>query len=262
MEAFKSAKKQKNKKPFITITEKLSYGVLVDQIERLTSFYKKNHISSKDRVIISSHDDKTLSVLFLSLLCNGITAVILDPETKMVRAQSIIKTIVPKAFIIDHNLKKAWNLKDDIFVLKIKKQQVKQNLFSKLMGEKKGGSYQTSYPGILEQMTPLCPMKKIDPESNAYILFTSGTTSQPKGVQITHSNLFSHLKTLSKKFGYSNHSRILNILSLSHADGIIQGPVIAFANGASIYRPVEFSVSNIEALLDAVYFYRDRKSVV
>ena len=43
---------------------------------------------------------------------------------------------------------------------------------------------------------------------------------------------------------------------LSHADGMIQGPMIAFCNGIPVYRPLRFDVIRIEALLDVIYQLR------
>ncbi|HXX53308.1 MAG TPA: AMP-binding protein, partial [Thermodesulfovibrionales bacterium] len=71
-----------------------------------------------------------------------------------------------------------------------------------------------------------------------------------------HKSLFSHLHTLSRQFGYTRDSKILNILMLAHADGIIQGPVIAFFNEASLYRPMRFEIKTLGALLDSIHTHR------
>ncbi|HUI62485.1 MAG TPA: AMP-binding protein, partial [Steroidobacteraceae bacterium] len=109
---------------------------------------------------------------------------------------------------------------------------------------------------LLEASESRTPPRSVDPETLAYVMFTSGTTEQPKGVSISHRALFAHLRTLTRRFGYTPQSRILNILMLAHADGMIQGPVIAFFNAIAVFRPMRFEVTAIERLLDAVYQLR------
>ena len=99
-------------------------------------------------------------------------------------------------------------------------------------------------------------LQSIQPSDLAYFLFTSGTTAEPKGVMISHHNVFAHIETLSKVYELNNDSRILNILTLYHVDGLIQGPLLAAANEAQWVRPFRFGVSQISELFNAIYKYR------
>ena len=96
---------------------------------------------------------------------------------------------------------------------------------------------------------PRCSSK---PDDLAYILFTSGTTSAPKGVMVTHENLFTHLETISRVFGYNSNSRIFNGMVLAHGDGLVQGPLLTLANGCRMVRPEPFSTQTIETFLNMV----------
>jgi long-chain acyl-CoA synthetase len=91
-----------------------------------------------------------------------------------------------------------------------------------------------------------------DPDGLAYVLFTSGTTSSPSGVQITRGNLFANLATLSRLFDYDARSRIFNDMILAHADGMIQGPVIALANRCAVIRSGGFTLAGMEKWLGRV----------
>lgn len=90
------------------------------------------------------------------------------------------------------------------------------------------------------------------PDALAYILFTSGTTQSPSGVTISHRNLLANVATLSRLFGYDADSRIFNDMVLAHADGFIQGPLIALANGATLIRSGSFSIAGMETWLGRV----------
>lgn len=55
----------------------------------------------------------------------------------------------------------------------------------------------------------------------AMILYTSGTTSQPKGVVTTHANINFQIETLVKAWQWQSDDHIINVLPLHHVHGII-----------------------------------------
>ncbi len=61
----------------------------------------------------------------------------------------------------------------------------------------------------------------VDPSRNAMILYTSGTTSKPKGVVTTHNNISSQIQTLVDAWEWESDDYILNVLPLHHVHGII-----------------------------------------
>ena len=245
-------------KPFVIAETTLTYGLAVERIKRLSSLYHNMGLRASDRVIIATRNDTDLIVFFLSLLRCGIAAVIVDPETKPVRLKALIKKSEAKAIAADLDLRKDWFLDNEqLQIIEIKKATVEKNtLLKKLIQSKPIEKDETAYPFLLENILPMDKTAELDKGLDAYILFTSGTISEPKGVTISHKNLFAHLATLSKQFDHSPDSRILNTLPLDHTDGLIQGPMIAFFNGATVFRPMKFSIQNIGSILDSVYTYR------
>lgn len=59
------------------------------------------------------------------------------------------------------------------------------------------------------------------PDEPAMILYTSGTTSKPKGVVSTHGNLRAQIETLVHSWGWSCEDRTLLVLPLHHVHGIV-----------------------------------------
>jgi malonyl-CoA/methylmalonyl-CoA synthetase len=68
---------------------------------------------------------------------------------------------------------------------------------------------------------PQAPLPEISIDRRAMILYTSGTTSRPKGVVTTHANIAAQIKSLVEAWEWSTNDRILLCLPLHHVHGII-----------------------------------------
>lgn len=68
---------------------------------------------------------------------------------------------------------------------------------------------------------PKVSLPIISESRRAMILYTSGTTSLPKGVVTTHANLNFQIKTLVEAWKWQAKDHILNVLPLHHVHGII-----------------------------------------
>lgn len=232
----------------------VTYAQLIDRIQRMAALLKTRGIAMSDRVFVSTKDDCEAALLFVSLLCNGVTAVLVDPDTGPDRARALIRKSAPALLILDEDLAAKWSVADIGYpLINIANDTgAKAGFLSTFLKTKPGSGLSAE----LAAVTPCDPAAEIPPETLAYILFTSGTTQQPKGVCISHRALFAHLATLSQVYGYTSESVILNTLMLSHADGMIQGPVISFFNAATLHRPMRFEVTTIDRLLDCVFQHR------
>ncbi|MEK9566993.1 MAG: acyl-CoA synthetase [Flavobacteriaceae bacterium] len=85
----------------------------------------------------------------------------------------------------------------------------------------------------------------IDPQRNAMILYTSGTTGKPKGVVTTHQNIQAQIQMLVDAWEWSPEDRILNVLPLHHVHGIINVLSCALWSGASCRFQPKFDEASI-----------------
>ncbi|MEO1624767.1 MAG: AMP-binding protein [Bacteroidota bacterium] len=76
------------------------------------------------------------------------------------------------------------------------------------------------------------PLPDLPPERRAMILYTSGTTSKPKGVVTTHANIEAQIKSLVKAWSWRKTDHILCVLPLHHVHGIINVMSCALWSGA------------------------------
>ena len=81
------------------------------------------------------------------------------------------------------------------------------------------------------------PRPDIDPGALAEIVFTSGTTGDPKGVMLTHRNIATNAATLRSVVPLGPETRLLSILPLSHMYGLNPGFLAPLIAGASVVYP-------------------------
>ena len=78
----------------------------------------------------------------------------------------------------------------------------------------------------------------------AYVIFTSGTTSRPKGVVVSRRALRYHVSTLAQVFNYGADARLLCYLPTHHTDGLVHGVAASLLTGMTIIHPGPFQQSS------------------
>ena len=79
------------------------------------------------------------------------------------------------------------------------------------------------------------PAEKSEPEDIADIVFTSGTTGNPKGVMLSHGSIMSNLEALYSAFPITNEDTAFSILPIHHVYERIVGILLSFYCGQSVF---------------------------
>lgn len=105
--------------------------------------------------------------------------------------------------------------------------------FEKALREKYKDSVKVvTLPSKLEDVLPITSLPKM--EDPGLLLYTSGTTSRPKGVVLTHGALNAQMNTLASAWRWSMDDKILNPLPLHHIHGLINVTMCALWSGAEL----------------------------
>jgi long-chain acyl-CoA synthetase len=79
-------------------------------------------------------------------------------------------------------------------------------------------------------------------ESPAMLMYTSGTTGQPKGVLLTHANMVYAGRTVAAWQALDENDRVLSSLPLYHINGQCIATIAPVVSGGSIVMPHRFSL--------------------
>jgi malonyl-CoA/methylmalonyl-CoA synthetase len=102
-------------------------------------------------------------------------------------------------------------------------------------------------PGAITQQAGQAPEQRA-----ALLLYTSGTTARPKGVALTHRNVFSGVEALINAWGMSRTDTLIHTLPLHHLHGICAALLSSLcAGGATHFIPRYDAPRVLDALAGA-----------
>ncbi|KAI6307976.1 hypothetical protein MCOR29_009468 [Pyricularia oryzae] len=82
------------------------------------------------------------------------------------------------------------------------------------------------------------------PEDTALVLHTSGTTSRPKVVPLSHRNLTRTMDNIKNTYQLTPADRTMLVMPLFHVHGLLCGLLAPFYTGGSMVVPTKFSASD------------------
>lgn len=89
----------------------------------------------------------------------------------------------------------------------------------------------------LPEETELLEDVGVEPDGVAEIMFTSGTTGDPKGVMLSHRNILSNVRGTNQVIAIKPTFRLLSLLPLSHVLEQVGGMLAPLSGGARIVYP-------------------------
>ncbi|MEO0794233.1 MAG: class I adenylate-forming enzyme family protein [Verrucomicrobiota bacterium] len=97
--------------------------------------------------------------------------------------------------------------------------------------------------------SPIPSIVRRGPSDLAALMYTTGTTGEPKGVMLTHRNIFAALRNIIEFVGYTERDREVVTLPLSHNFGLGHVYCNLFVGGAVFLEP---GLSRVGRVLKAI----------
>lgn len=142
-----------------------TYGDLKKDSDSLAAHIDRLELPDKSPVVVFGGQEYEMLATFVALTKSGHAYIPIDSHSALERVAAIVEVAEPSLIIAINDFPLA-----DVTAPIFSAEQV-QTAF------REGASYELSHP--------------VQGDDNYYIIFTSGTTGKPKGVQISHNNLLS-----------------------------------------------------------------------
>ena len=190
-------------------------------------------LNQKDkRIIIIGETQYDWYLSYMSLLCGGIIAVPVDRELPDNELENIIKRSKASAIIYSQrkadSIKKIVNNVDIEYLIEMKSDKPLEGKEVGIktllkMGENIIKSGDNSFSKI-----------EIDPEAFKVLIFTSGTTSNSKGVMLCNRNLAENINAITAYVRLYPTDRLFSVLPLHHTYESTIGFLYPISQGASV----------------------------
>src|SRR6266446_2827758 len=215
--------------------EQYTYADLRELATRAAGFFASRGIKSGDRVMLFSHNAPEWGMTYFGVLKAGATCIPVDPESStdevvnFARAGEASGIAISAKLLEEHSdlrakLKaagldsiKLWTF-DEVF--EMPDQQTEDDRIA-----------------LLPQ--------RVQAQSVASLIFTSGTTGRPKGVMLSHRNLTSMVSMLASIFDMDTSDGVLSVLPLHHTFEFSTGFLTPLSRGAQITYLPELSSEHL-----------------
>ncbi|MEO8677701.1 MAG: AMP-binding protein [Vicinamibacterales bacterium] len=183
-------------------------------------------IAQGDRVAILADNDAHWCAAYLGILSLGAIAVPLDTNYSAKQVATIVRDSGSKILFVNARLRPAA-----------------AEALRELPDIQVADVAATTTAFVAKVAVP------VPPADTAVILYTSGTTSDPKGVVLTHANLLAERDAAFAVIDVSEHDAVLGVLPLFHSLAQLANLLLPFAVGA---RVVYLETVNSTELLRAL----------
>jgi len=205
----------------------LSYKDVQRDVLRLAEWFVENGLKAGERVCVTGKNSPEWATVFLATLFAGGIISPIDWGLRQGEQENLLATSEPKFFFVDEERYDEYKAKQ--FPFKIYS-------LSPLHAD--------SYVYNLTAKTKVS-LPKVNLEDTAAILYTSGTTSNPKGVMLSHKNLVSDAYIAQKNMVITYKDTFYALLPIHHAYTMQAVFIESLAIGAEIVFGKSLSVSKI-----------------
>ena len=185
-----------------------------EKVAEVQELLRSAGLKKGDKVVLLSSNMPNWGVCYFAITSGGYTVVPVLPDF----------TSADIDRIVEHSEAKALCVSDKLF-----------SKISKEVSEKLNIIIRTKNLSVLSQNVKAEGEITVpQPEDLAAIIYTSGTTSQPKGVMLSHYNLSSQMWLIDPLFLVREDDIFLSVLPMAHTYECTLGLILAFHHGSHV----------------------------
>jgi len=215
---------------------KLSYKEVDSKVSRYCNLFKSINLEKGDRVAVQT--EKCIDALYVYLACikSGYIYIPLNPAFKAHELEYFIKDATPSLFICSPDKFKTLNDIADRLDFSLQIETLSQNNKESL--QEKATTYSRTFNTI-----------SVEPNDIACILYTSGTTGDPKGAMLTHKNLLTNACDLVATWHFTSDDVLLHMLPIFHCHGLFFACHTTLLSGAGMFFRPKLDIDDAIKLL-------------
>jgi len=209
----------------------LTYSDLNCLSDKFAVYLTRNlDVTPNCRVAVMSQKSNDYIIAILGCMKAGVTFVPISYRTPSNRVRSIISAADCKLLIVD-NLTQAYDYSIPVEDLS------KQNYLSVSASESSNAQFDVGENTV------------------AYIMFTSGSSGEPKGVMVTHRNLYGFLNAIQQNLKISQHDSWLSITDISFDISLLEC-LLPLIHGATLIVVPTFLYEDIDNTISIIKKYK------
>jgi long-chain acyl-CoA synthetase len=220
------------------VVQRFTYGEVHRYAARVGSFLLGQGVASQDRVMLVSENRPEWPIAFFGILRAGATSVPVDKELAEAELVNIARRSEAKVCLVSE--------------LILEKHPRLEEAFAAAGLGTRVATLATAMAGDLSKPGGLGPVKRsASPDDVASLIFTSGTTGNPKGVMLTHRNFTALVAKLGGAFDIGMGDGVLSVLPLHHTFEFSAGFLTPFSRGAEVAYLDELTGDRIGEVLQS-----------
>ena len=204
----------------------LSHSGLAARASSLACLLRSAGVTRTDRVAVVLPNGPEMAIAFLGTACAAVCAP-LNPGYRRSEFSFYFEDLRPKLLIAQEGLDSP----------------------ARSVATEMGVPILELSPGALTAGTQFADLPQ--PQDTALVLHTSGTTSRPKIVPLSHANLCASARNIGRTLGLGSQDRCLNVMPLFHIHGLIAALLSSLAAGGSVVCTPGFLAPEFFPWIDA-----------
>jgi long-chain acyl-CoA synthetase len=211
-----------------TTTQHITFGTMIEQVRSIAYRLIQERVGFGDRVAIVGENHPNWAIAYLGILYRGAVVTPLDPAaTAGTLSRFLADSETRLAFVSSQSLNK---FRDACALLG---REIPTVLFHASRPDDGLASFDewatTPFPTEFRALPPAAGAQDL-----ALLMYTSGTTGQPKAVQLTHGNILAQITGVEEVMKISDTEVVLSILPLFHAYSQVVNLWLAAIIGARV----------------------------
>lgn len=210
-----------------------TYGTLLADADRVAAWLAKEGVKPGERCALLAENQTRWCAAYLGVLRHGAAVVPLDNNQTPQALAGMLRDSGSRVLFTSRQLSEKAQLAAAATGQKVV-----------LLEDESGLPGLLPFPPAIVPAAAL-PLCHARPEDLAVVLYTSGTTSEPKGVELTHGNLMAVLDGVLSATPSGPQDNILAILPLFHIVPQITGLLLPLSTGATVVLLSETSTAEV-----------------